>query len=530
MYFYCRSISFGLTTAGVFLLAILTFGSCSNINNLSDMSTGCDAEACHPSTVINRDVPTSGSHASHLNSLQDISCTDCHYNYGNNSLHKNGIVNGYDSGLDKDAAGNIISFNPADNPNGSFDTASNTCNSINCHISINWYSASEMTCAICHYEGSPNNPSTGSHSAHIRTGQTCEHCHAGYRDTAAHNDDIDDTGITVNFNTRNPSGVYSAGECSNLVCHGSSLDPAAQGTDITPVWGNAGTGACGTCHYRDSVNLTQGAHSEHLLSYSDQCGYCHDDGDGSVGDDHHELKPVGDSLEISFFNDPDASFNDPGCSNIDCHGTGSPVWTGGSGINCIDCHVSGTSYDPFERDLISSGSHSKHYEYPARGYTCTTCHNNYNNATTHINFTWNSGNPAGSPVSVVSILFGAYTGTWDYTISYSKCTDTGCHGGKQTPDWYYSGTGLICSDCHEDDSQDNRHDMHVVDNGITCDQCHNQQSSSDNHVNGTDDTTGLIDTTWLEAQYNISFDGSSCSRGDLGIGCHGNTGGWPKIW
>jgi predicted CxxxxCH...CXXCH cytochrome family protein len=241
-----RSISSRLIrAASVFVLIILTSGSCSKINNLPDISadnSSCDAEACHPSTALNREIPTSGMHTSHLNSSSDIACTDCHYNYLDNPLHKNGFVNGYDIRTDIDTEGDIISFNPAKNAAGVFDTSTSSCSNMDCHLALNWYSTMQLSCGICHSEGSSNNPVSGSHSAHINAGQTCEHCHAGYKESSAHNDGNNDTGIAVSFNTINSSGIYSAGECSNLVCHGSSLYPATQGTDITPEWGNAATG------------------------------------------------------------------------------------------------------------------------------------------------------------------------------------------------------------------------------------------------------------------------------------------------
>jgi predicted CxxxxCH...CXXCH cytochrome family protein len=55
------------------------------------------------------------------------------------------------------------------------------------------------------------------------------------------------TGASYNATTTSPSTIVTNGtkkECSNIYCHGISMDPNG-GTDITPIWDDATTGACG---------------------------------------------------------------------------------------------------------------------------------------------------------------------------------------------------------------------------------------------------------------------------------------------
>ncbi|NIM51749.1 MAG: CxxxxCH/CxxCH domain-containing protein, partial [Gemmatimonadales bacterium] len=125
-------------------------------------------------------------------------------------------------------------------------------------------------------------PATNAHDKHVNTvGLGCVSCHPNPGGGATHNENgvTDGTDyasrtlldirqeVDIAFDTFNPNGAYSQakgsrsgngdGTCSSLYCHagdttvqgnGSQFPAASQGTDTTPEWNNAATGACGTCH------------------------------------------------------------------------------------------------------------------------------------------------------------------------------------------------------------------------------------------------------------------------------------------
>ncbi len=544
------------TLSGIFLVTVpllftvLIFTGCSDMKNTGEDpgpgDTGCDAPACHSSALMSRDIPASGMHTSHLTSAKIILCTDCHFNYLNNPLHKNGMINGYNSRTDQDAEGVIISFNPSKNATGVFDASTHNCSSMDCHLALNWYSATQISCGICHSEGSSNNPSSGSHSAHLSAGLTCGNCHSGYKESSAHNDGISDTGIPVSFDSVNPGGTYSAGECSDLTCHGSSLDPLSRGTDTTPVWGNASTGACGTCHM--ITTISQGSHGPHM-SYN-SCDKCHND--GAADPDHHlpANMPVDGTVEYSFEGDADAVYSAPVCSNVDCHSTSTPVW--GGTVLCTDCHQPGNIF-PSPPDPGTNGAHTAHLTTNhgiINDIECETCHYNYISDPLHGNEVLNN-NSDGS--SIIAFDTSGYNGSWD--TGTTSCTLLACHGDSST--WYTTGVLNSCSDCHSaaygsyhpdpmtfsnnslDPANEGQHDL-TSHSGKACTECHYDYITSGTHLDGSldadsDSVTLFTISPSVDANYDFSWEdygngNGQCTSTRTGSGgCHGN-GTEVDVW
>ena len=110
-----------------------------------------------------------------------------------------------------------------------------------------------------------------------------DHNESGYTDgTGWNGTSVPNNTINIRFDTtRNPGaatygganastatapGVGGTGTCAVLYCHGdhnpadlpiAGVFPAAdQGTDTTPVWNNAATGNCGTCHKYTAASAT----------------------------------------------------------------------------------------------------------------------------------------------------------------------------------------------------------------------------------------------------------------------------------
>jgi hypothetical protein len=125
-------------------------------------------------------------------------------------------------------------------------------------------------------------------------------------------------------------------------------------------------------------------------------------------------------------------------------GTDSLYDLGGGG--CVQCH--NASVAPGMDPLLTNGSgtagkHVKHVQ--NRGIACETCHNGYYPLVTHMNGTFDTGNPA---VGIVLFDSSNSAGTWtnDTGPGTGSCASVACHGGFQL-DWY--GAGLpSCAACH----------------------------------------------------------------------------------
>ncbi|MRR52333.1 MAG: CxxxxCH/CxxCH domain-containing protein, partial [Rhodocyclaceae bacterium] len=289
----------------------------------------------------------------------------------------------------------------------------------------------------------------------------------------------------------------AAGQCNNVYCHSNAQNNG--GTGITyrqPTWGNAASGACGTCHgttHHGGAEIATGSHTKHFTSmvYTSpgRCVICHDVGalpfDGSCNNSCHTAtsKHVNYKVDLAFPSNFGASavYNGtakPGdgyntCSNISCHyNTTTPAWGTATPLGCVGCHSLAV--------LMASGAHAKHisatavptlYNYTANRSTaaeynfgCSNCHplsstNHYN---TVINVTLKN-NEAGvgslraknSATAVgINVANSGITGTSKSSI---RCTMAYCHSNGNaanliyatTPDWYGgSFTGDRCANCH----------------------------------------------------------------------------------
>ncbi len=169
---------------------------------------------------------------------------------------------------------------------------------------------------------------------------------------------------------------------------------------------------------------------------------------------------------------------------------------------CVQCHTSANS--PAMDPLVSNGSgtsgkHVKHFQ--ERRIACERCHFNYLNALTHMNGTFDTGNPAVNVVNL-NIIGGAGLWTNDTGTGTGGCTGVACHG-TDTLDWYGSGTWMLpaCTTCHSSGySADldpvvtngnppaGRHEKHVASRDIACERCHYNYPSILTHANGVLDT------------------------------------------
>ncbi|AJE04791.1 cytochrome C [Geobacter pickeringii] len=526
--------------------AIPALSSCTNVNchfetttpqwGSAAFSAPADCGKCHGAPPSGGTTGAAGSHAKHDQYYTGATnCLKCH---SNNTTFQHATSAG---------RRNLnISFAAApNNGSGVYSGALNdylpsqtntfgTCTNMYCHsngqksmgnfstVTVpTWGTPLPTNCTGCHRSNnaSGNIMASGSHSRHVNAAKFytigCNKCHAG---TANSTMAIADTSVHVNgkvnikFNSlttaingtyggqptpyaKDPGSAY--GQCNNVYCHSNGQNDG--GTGITykqPVWGNSGSGACGTCHgtsHSFAAEITTGSHTKHLAKspYTDPtvCLVCHNVGglpfDGSCNNSCHNgtSQHANGKIDLVFPSNFGASavYNGnprPGngystCSNVNCHySTTTPTWGTPTPIGCLNCHTLAI--------LLASGSHAKHisatasptmYNYTANRSTaaeynfgCSNCHpvssTYHHNGTIDVTLqnneagvgflrTRNSATAAGLNVANSGII-----GTSKTTV---KCTMAYCHSNGNaanliyatTPDWYGgSFTGDRCANCH----------------------------------------------------------------------------------
>ncbi|NTW59154.1 MAG: CxxxxCH/CxxCH domain-containing protein [Nitrospirae bacterium] len=429
----------------------------------------------------------------------------------------------------------------------------------------------------------------GAHRTHVDTlGVGCDACHANSvgSGTTHNNGDLRvtiglslfngayvggvyDGQTTVAYNASTPSTTVTRSgqkQCSNIYCHGSTMSPNG-GTDITPVWDNAATAACGTCHGASAANSPRrGAHYRHTAAATDighdyPCSWCHKD--PSTDASLH----VNNRSEVIFSTNPTVSgglyAGTPAmldaygtCTNVYCHSNvqtsppGGPLtyktinWATsyGGDMGCNLCHEGPANHYDEPLTGVTSGSHAKHAAYviycaachanditqdpdPATaGYACYVCHTSNGPNVTHANHAVD--------VNIVTKYSGTYTGTPAPGDAYGRCASTYCHSSgvsvrtasipTTTSSAWGSGT-LACSACHGNTTypapnnampdypngtpKENSHATHVISSGIPCQNCH-----AGTTANGTTiANTALHVNKRYDAQAAGSFNGKAIS-------------------
>ncbi len=400
------------------------------------------------------------------------------------------------------------------------------------------------------------NPGAGAHSAHISAGLDCVNCHTGgmLGGASQGNNNIDigfflgsNLGGTYDGQPNPPKSVFplNAGGtttittggsygCSSVYCH-SNVQGQTDGTGGptvygNPVWNNAASVQCGSCHNADGVQgdaslMSSGSHTTHVgAPLSKQCNECHN-GAGSGTTVH-----VNNNINLAFQADPfsasgsySQSPNTPGngygsCSSVYCHSTvqadggsnaptyANPTW--GGTVACGDCHnadgVQGNA------TIMSTGSHTKHAS--TYGFACSTCHNGAGSGTAKhadknidiiIDTLYGaSASYSQMPSNAPGNGYGACSTV--YCHSNGKVNDTGSAVGQYaSPNWGTDNGTLTCTSCHgtggtsqvgEPDYANagagavdaNSHSPHISSLGastISCNKCHSQ----------TVDVAGAID-------------------------------------
>ena len=497
-----------------------TSDECSNITCHGGTSTpvswinaspGC--VACHTGSF----APTTGNHGKHVGQLGDDSCVKCHSSYQGQTTHLNG------TGDDTTTAPTMISFDSL-NGGGSYDGTTKTCTTLYCHgngANNPTWGGTALSCNSCH--GNP--PLTGSHVIHSVSPYsfTCVKCHNDGSGVGATHHDIwkVDGVVTVSFDSQADQGPLTVaafnsgtGSCANTYCHGDFTG----GKNAFPVWGNAATGACGTCHDNAPLTVSTGSHDKHTdagqKNYS--CSVCHSGiatgtETGAVVSSY--VLHVNFTKEVVFDNAvadrgigsaPAFNTGTKGCSAVYCHGdfaggktANVPVWGSAATGACETCHDA-AAVKPV------TGSHSKHVAGTAGNYnyTCTNCHYDPTN-TRHVN------GITGDVAFDTSADKGPGT-VASYDTGLHVCANTYCHGdftggNNASPVWGNSITGG-CGTCHDNaplKANYGSHDKHTDagQKNYACSVCHNGVAT------GSEGTSAVISTS-LHADFNktVAFD------------------------
>ncbi len=389
------------------------------------MTFGCDV--CHVNTAADPNTLATGASDGR----------------SNNGPHVNQVVN-VDYRTSGSALYNALAVN-ATGPN--YNTAAGTC-SVYCHDpadtgnTADWDDGDEavgsLNCDSCHggLPGDATPIATGSHSRHVTdaNGPTlaCAECHGTDADAGTHASHID--GI-VDIIPPVDGGKFNS-ICEE--CHGYDADPG----EVLPVWGNASTTDCATCHAGTECGATFELMSPPAFNYARSAGHNRPAGSGNfpqsgnapadlVCQDCHQAEApehwngtTGDSamLRLNEDNFP-STYNSTTANDFcgNCHGTAPGSVNAATGTLNINTHQS---------------------------KLCVACHNLH--GTTNIQMVWNDQTEQNTVDASATGKFGGnvvFTNSTDFTVgnldSYDE--DDG-NDGTATE----ANADDVCATCHSD--------------------------------------------------------------------------------
>jgi len=265
-------------------------------------------------------------------------CSECHYAGQDAVRHDNGnardVFNPADGGVST-MFGGVPTYN----------AVARTCNTVYCHsngapagtatfkITPDWKNG-KTTCTSCHENGATL--VTGSHAKHFAKGYTCQACH---KSTVNGTNAIISKSMHAN-GSKNLSFLVSGSAnqavtpvtCSNS-CH---YNPDTM-ANYPAEWGNAATGACGTCHKTSNViapgsgaTIASQAHTAHLKA-----------GTGAVGPELGDTINACQTCHIysSTTNHVNGLVDRKAGDCTACHPNAAPTWSNPASVSCRSCHI-----------------------------------------------------------------------------------------------------------------------------------------------------------------------------------------------
>ncbi|MBI4823057.1 MAG: CxxxxCH/CxxCH domain-containing protein [Nitrospirae bacterium] len=428
---------------------------------------------CHKATASV--PPTLGNHPKHSGASPNLNyaCSLCHSTYTSPSVHANNRANVSFSGDQRVSDGSYSGTTTM------LDAYGN-CSNIYCHSNVQtsppggsvtyktplW--GGSVACGDCHKaDGSPTLMNSGSHTKHVSDYgarfKTCSTCHtdAG-TGTTKHGDRSIDVSIDLTYNgsysgSNGPGDAY--GNCSNNYCHSTG---GTSPTYKVPTWGDAGTGACGTCHGATSgTPPSTGNHAKHAGStevYQYKCYKCHTDAVNNnapatistKGFSTYHVNTTSDvTIEAYTANSVPGGgiYNTTAdqCSNNYCHSNAKvetsaevynvPTW--GGTLSCTSCHSTPPSYTNGGAGTSTANSH------PTHGTECQKCHNQTTSNGTSIRTDISPTKHVNA--NIQDVFFNSMNPDAIYTAGTKSCSTTYCHG-TGTPQW---GGVADCGSCHK---------------------------------------------------------------------------------
>jgi predicted CxxxxCH...CXXCH cytochrome family protein len=535
-------------------------------------------------------VTKANSHQKHVSTIGASTCVGCHgttVNGGGTAI-ASGATTHSDKVIDVVAGGGKA-----------FTWASGTkqCSNISCHgtgaAAAIW--GATLSCTGCHggNAGSGTPLATGKHAAHINqsavigTNFGCVDCHAKTVTS--------DTTVGTPVNHTNGFADYSgvkAGKSSTYssatgVCSATYCHTDGKGTQKLVAANNWKTGTalgCNGCHGADSAagsfasvagepnysNFGSGqtkanSHLKHVgASGAATCTYCHGTTVTAAGTAIAPSATTHTNQALDVVQGGGKTFTfvsgSKQCSNISCHGAGSPAANWGATLpaDCTGCHAGNTG----AATIISTGKHAAHVNNAAvigTNFGCADCHGKTVSADRTISNTTMHGN---SFVDYSGVKAGRST---TYSSATGVCSASYCHSdGKGAQKMaaannWTAGAALGCNGCHGADSvagsfasvagepnysnagsgaaRANSHQKHVSTSGAsTCVNCHVTTvvtagtaiiGGATTHANSTIDVAagGGKSFTWTPAGKTCSsiscHGGGNATWGDASAGCQG---------
>jgi len=329
--------------------------------------------------------------------------------------------------------------------------------------------SAERKCAACHsYILSGYSPAACS-SAVCHNGMVLKH--ANYEINVGFPDYY---GAAASYSgSTKPGDGY--GSCSTVYCH--SDGQATPATYATATWGNAASGACGTCHgVTAAAPPASTPHAKHLGSanpYRFACAECHSGtvqvtANATVAPAFTNLTSHVDKVRNVKFDstNPFGTYSTAtlSCRNLYCHSTGNTsvaagslpgvyggtvysrvTWSGST--TCASCH--GRSTANGMPDYANAGtpgsatanSHAKHVTSSA--IACVECHEK----TTKTNTAIRSATPSFHVNAAPDVFFNlsGNSAAGSYNGGAKTCSATYCHGAGASLAW---GGSTQCNSCH----------------------------------------------------------------------------------
>ncbi|MDA8099544.1 MAG: CxxxxCH/CxxCH domain-containing protein [Nitrospiraceae bacterium] len=519
-----------------------------------------------------------GSHAQHVGTAgYSMPCSNCHLNAGDGTpIHVNNVINvNFDAAVAGSGAYNGSNSSPNNHAPGQ---GYGNCSSVYCHGNFTggaaatptWGNAATGDCGTCHGASSATPPTGGSHGLHAGGNYAfgCQLCHYSVITTGttiANKTLHADHSTNWQFSTADPrtngaqyngatSGANASvgtnyGGCTNLYCHsqGQSTTASADAPNSPPTWGVALPSDCTGCHDADknaASKMHTGSHTAHVSSSNHTCNLCHSTTVATASMSistaaNHANRKV--NIAFTSLNTGGlvggltSTAKDPGtapvsCTNLYCHGGGSPTWSTGNGsLSCGSCHKASSTL---------AGKHSIHYGVTTTAtnaektaannstttayvFTCGVCHDS--TQTTHAGgavSTWQAAEVkfdatvagGGNPYTGRTVTAGVdsnfnWTGGQPGTCGTTYCHSAGtASSAPYSPPFYtsftWTGPTFDCGSCHggapgaSSVIASNVHGGHINDTAnrvgrnVSCTECHNATASSttvvgtkSNHVN-----------------------------------------------